>query len=218
MAKIIPAILTNNLNDFKNKLRLLEKFSSWIQIDFMDGKFVPYLSVTPKQISKIKTKNFLEAHLMVESPILYASKLNNKLFKKIAFHFETNGQVQKTAGYFRKQGFRVGLAINPQTQVKKFYPSVKNFDYVLFLSVIPGRQGQKFIPGTLEKIKCLRQKNKKIKIVVDGGINVYNVSKAAKAGADFAAVGSSIFTAKDPKKEFLKISKKFEEGQGGKKN
>ncbi|MBI4029857.1 ribulose-phosphate 3-epimerase [Candidatus Berkelbacteria bacterium] len=218
MNKIIPAVLTNNITDFKNKLKILEAFSPLIQIDFMDGKFVPYFSITPKQISKIKTKSFLEAHLMVKNPILYAGKLNNKLFKKVAFHFEASRQTQKITDYFRKQGFQIGLAINPQTKLKEFYPFVKDFDYVLFLSVIPGRQGQKFIPDTLEKIKGLRQKNKKIKIVVDGGINVYNVSKAAKAGADFAATGSSILKAKNPHQEFLKITKAFEEGQGGKKN
>ena len=71
------------------------------------------------------------------------------------------------------------------------------------MSVNPGFPGQKFIEGTYNKISLVREIIKKsgkdIRLEVDGGINLQNIGKVAKAGADTFVSGSAIFNSKDYK-------------------
>lgn len=213
MPKVVPAILTNDTKDFEKKLKILERLSKLIQIDIMDGKFIPHKSINLAKILKIPTKAFFEVHLMAKEPLSYLELLKNKKIKRAIFHFEATDKPVVTAAYFKINKIKSGLAVNPNTDLKRVLKISDAFNYVLLMSVHPGRQGQKFIPKTLEKIKLIRKRNKKIKIFVDGGVNIYNVRKIKDAGADGVIVGSGILKAKDPKQEFQKIK----EGFGGKK-
>jgi ribulose-phosphate 3-epimerase len=84
------------------------------------------------------------------------------------------------------------------------------------MSVNPGFGGQKFIGSVLPKISKVREfindkigsDNKEAPLLeVDGGINLENIQKIAKAGTDIFVMGSAIFNAKDPYEETIAQAK-----------
>jgi len=205
--KIIPAILTNKREDLEDKLKNLTGLVDWIQIDIIDDKFVKNNSIQLKDLSKVNDiKNFnLEAHLMVENPEKYFIACQNAGIKRVIFHVEAIDNVHDTLKKAEAFSFQKGIALNPETHIKKMYPYLGNIDVVLLMGVNPGFQGQKFIPSTLNKIKEIKKIAPYIRVEVDGGINIKNIKKIADAGADYLVVGSSLWKSKNIKKQLSKL-------------
>ena len=214
--EIIPAILTNNLNDFKNKLKQVKNLTDWLQVDIMDGKFVNNTSIKLTDLEKIKIPFNLEIHLMVFNPEKYFQNCQKLKAKRVIFHFEAVKNPSKILKEMEKYSFEKGIAINPDTEVEKIKPYLKNFDLVLLLGVKPGFQGQKFNPIVLKKIKQLKPPHqkfgvgaKKIKIGVDGGVKLSNIGKIAQAGADNLVVGSYLLQSKNINLTFKRLKNKI---------
>lgn len=207
---IIPAILTDSLADFRDKLKKVRHFGGWLQIDVMDGKFVPNKSLSLLTLRKVKIPLTAEVHLMVENPEKYFEDCEKLGAKRVIWHLEGTKNPGKVLGEMAKYSFQKGIALNPATPVEKLKPYLLRVNVVLLLGVTPGFQSQKFQPRILKKIGQLKKISKKIKIGVDGGVNVSNIRKIAKAGADYFVVGSYLVKAKNIKKNFqlLKIALK----------
>lgn len=200
MKKIIPAILTDNPEDLRNKLIQLKGLTDWVQIDIMDGKFVDNISIRPEELFKISDSFNFEIHLMVQNPEKYFGECQKAKAKRVIFHLEAVQNLKRTLKEARKFDFQIGVALNPETPVEKIKNYLDQIDSALLLTVHPGAQGQKFIPRVLDEIKGLREISSKIKIGVDGGLNLFNIKKAAKAGADYLIVGSGLWKSKNIKK------------------
>lgn len=241
MKKIIPVILTNNLEDLKNKSKQLKGLTDWVQIDIMDGKFVKNISIKLRDLLKIRTRFNLEAHLMVLNPEKYLADCRKVGIKRVLFHFEATDQPLIVLEKIKRMGFEAGLALNPETPIKKIKPYLNKLDVVLILGVHPGFSGQMFIFSTFDRIRQLRDlsrqvnpvrngevldipslKNLKIditsppqgagisngvKIEVDGGINLRNIQKIVRAGADYLVISSALFKSKNIKQTFKQFKK-----------
>lgn len=192
--KIIPAILTDNADDFKNKISQAEEFTDLAQIDIMDGKFVPSKSVGIDALSSIDTKMALEFHLMVENPLDYLEAAKKSKVKRVIFHYEAKkisaGEVIKE---IRALGMQAGVAINPQTEVVQVRHLFNSIDLLLFLAVNPGYYGSPFIWRVLEKAKQLSGNKPNFIIALDGGVKADNIQDIKNAGVELAYVGSAIF-------------------------
>lgn len=81
--EIVPAILTDQLEQLQSTLKIAEAFSDYVQIDFMDGVFVPSRSVSPRELRDISTSLACEAHLMVEEPEIYLNDLKRFGFRPL---------------------------------------------------------------------------------------------------------------------------------------
>ncbi len=207
--KIIPAILSNNFKDFKQKLSKAKNFEL-VQIDICDAKFVNNKTVQPNELLKISSHPPLEIHLMVKEIDHYIEHFVHWNVKTIIFHFEAcknDKQVLQIIRHIKNHDVKVGLAINPKTKVSKIKKFLKSINQVLIMTVNPGKQGQKFISKTLNKVNSIRKLSSSINIEVDGGINAKTAILAKKAGANFFAIGSAIMNSKSPKKEFENIKK-----------
>jgi len=198
MRKIIPAVLEKDFNELKKKLNIAESLSNRIQIDVADGIFVNNKTIGVNELRKIKTKSKTEYHLMVENPKKYIEAVRKKA-DIIAIHCEIPHFEKFLTGKVK------AVAINPGTNVKKLLPVIKKIKKVIVLTVNPGKQGNKFIPSALRKIKQIKKMNKKIIAQVDGGMNYKTIKLAEKAGADEFVVGSAIVKAENPKKEYEKL-------------
>lgn len=197
MAEIIPALLSNDILEVKNTLAKIEWLVDWAQIDIMDNKFVPNISITVKDLIGIKTNLKLEAHLMIFNPEKVFQDCKNAQIKRVFFHFEAVDDVESVLGRMRGYGFEKGIAINPETPVGKIEPYLDKIDLVLFLSVHPGFQGQEFIESVLNKVAELKKISPATKIEIDGGINVDNIKKVSDAGVDYIVAGSAILKGGD---------------------
>jgi len=206
VAKVIPAILTGDPDSLSEGLRQVESFTDEVQIDVMDGIFVPSRSVGAQVLSGIKTKLPHEAHLMVTNPDRFAAALRHGGFSRAVFHIEAAGNPKKVINILRSQGLEVGIALNPETPNEKILPFLRDISLVLFLTVDPGFYGSPFIPEVLTKVRSLRANTSSSTIGVDGGINEKNIRKVVEAEADRIYVGSHVFLTRDPKISYQKLN------------
>lgn len=196
---IIPAILATSEQAYQEKLQKIEACpqlaEGWVQIDFMDNKFVQNQSIGPDVLAKYKSSLKLEAQLMVEYPENWIDELIKVGVARIVFPIEDQPGIQERIEHIKQHGLEVGLSLNPQTPLAQVIPFLGTIDLVLLMSVNPGFGGQKFIPEVLEKVKeiaGLRGENDHFLIEVDGGINGEVVKDLAQAGADNLVIGSHL--------------------------
>lgn len=197
MAIIVPAILEASKEGFLDKVSLITKIPGIerIQVDFGDGLFIENQLLDTSEMDMLNPAFHWEAHLMVREPKDF---LDYQIcgFKTIVLHYEAFSSVvglKEALLNSKSMGFKTGVAINPDTPVDVLKEI--QADQYLIMSVVPGRQGQSFIPATLEKIKMLRGLLPHAIIEVDGGINETNIKSVKEAGADLICAGSSLVKA-----------------------
>lgn len=198
MVQIIPAILSTSEGDFKRDISRFKQSLSfkegWVHIDFADNIFVPNKTIGPSVVAKYPIELHKEAHLMVLHPLEWIDGLVEANFERIIFHIEAEDDKNECIDYIKSKGAQVGLAINNAASLEKLEPFLGKVDIVLVMSVVPGFQGQKFIPETINKIEetsHLRSKgNYNFRIGVDGAVKDDNIREIMEAGADFVIVGS----------------------------
>lgn len=196
--KVNVSILSNTLKPLDIVKELDKTNADAIHIDIMDGKFVDNKTWTTSEIIKLtKYSNLpLDVHLMVNNPSKYIEDYAMLNTNNITFHYEAVKDVNKVINEIKDYGLKVGIAVNPDTDVKNIYDYLNNIDIVLIMSVYPGKSGQVFINETLDKIKELKDyivnNNLKTLISVDGGINDETGKLCKEAGADILVSASYI--------------------------
>ncbi|MCX7078597.1 MAG: ribulose-phosphate 3-epimerase, partial [Pseudomonas sp.] len=114
-------------------------------------------------------------------------------------HPEATLHVDRSLQMIREGGCKAGLVFNPATPLDVLKYVMDKVDMILLMSVNPGFGGQKFIPGTLDKLREVRAlinaSGRDIRLEIDGGVNVNNIREIAAAGADTFVAGSAIFNA-----------------------
>ncbi len=205
MVQIIPAIIAKDFEDLKNKVEAVKGVVGLVQLDVMDGVFVPNKTFgEPAAVEKISSMDW-EIHLMVGenlSAIKSWSKITN--VKRIIFHWESaknEKKLEECVNSAKQAGKEVGLALNPGTNLAVLDKWLPKIDLVLLMAVNPGTAGQEFMGEVIPKIKTLRREWIGGKIEVDGGVNSATAKKIIEAGADFLAVGSFIFDSPQPKEQ-----------------
>lgn len=172
--------------------------ADFLHIDVMDGKFVDNTKFPVEVVkdAKLISDKPLDVHLMVEdiNTIKEYAKIKPDY---LTFHVEIikDNEIIK---YIKDLGIKVGLAINPETDVKKLLPYINDIDLVLIMSVTPGKGGQEFKDEVLKKVKSIKEKAKKDLIIsIDGGINDKTISKVKESGCNMVVSGSFITNSDD---------------------
>jgi len=212
ISRVVPAILTDDPKALGNMLHQSETFTDYVQIDIMDGKFVPSSSITAEHLAALKTKLSWEAHLMVMHPEVCLEDFQKAGAQKVVFHYEATDSPQELIVLARNLGLKVGMAVNPETPISAVLPLAGELDSILFLSVHPGFYGAKFIPEVLDKLKEFRNSGYTAEIGIDGGIKESNIVRIAQSGADVIFVGSAIFLQPEPGKSFRHLQNLAEQG------
>jgi ribulose-phosphate 3-epimerase len=200
--RIVPSVLTDDPGSLEEMLHKAEKFTGFVQIDIMDGRFVPSLSITAKDIARVKTSLKWEAHLMVENPEDHIKDFSDAGAQRLIFHLETVQSPEKMIARIREHGLEAGIAVNPATAVSGLYPLADMLDSVLFMSVHPGFYVSRFIPEVLPKITGFRELYPDIETGIDGGIKENNISLVAGTGVNSICVGSAVFCREDPAESY----------------
>lgn len=217
MNRLAPSILSADFSRLEEQIKLIEKAGAQvIHIDVMDGHFVPNISFGAVVMKSLlgKTKMPFDVHLMIEDPDRYLEDFATDSTEIITVHAEACPHLHRTIQHIKSLGIRAGVSLNPATPLSALDAIIEEIDLVLLMSVNPGFGGQKFIPSSLNKIKALKKlkdnRNPKLEISVDGGINLDNVKTVTDAGAELVVAGSSVFGAPDigkRVKEFLELIK-----------
>ncbi len=197
---IAPSILSADLTRLQDEVATIEDSADWLQVDVMDGHFVPNLSFGAPVIKNLITGLVLDIHLMVSNP---ADRIDEFLAvgaKHITFHAEAVPQTadrRALVARIRKGGATAGIAIKPATPVAAIDDVIDDMDLVLVMSVEPGFGGQAFLPSALEKIRAIRAAHPTMMIQVDGGIDPVTAAGCIAAGAGNLVAGTAIFASPD---------------------
>ena len=198
--QISPSILSADFSQLGNEIKKLEQGGAdLIHVDVMDGHFVPNLTIGPPVIKNLRkyTKLPFDVHLMISPVHEYIENYANAGADIITIHPEATENLKETISLIKKFGKKVGVSLNPKTEIKTLIDEIDNIDLVLVMSVNPGFGGQKFMPEVLDKIKELKKIKDKnqyhFDIEVDGGINFSNSKIVLEAGADILVSGTTVF-------------------------
>lgn len=215
--RIIPAILSDDFEDFLSKLRQAESFADYVQVDLMDGVFVPTKSFPPEKLNTVSTPLSIEIHLMVKDPSALMERLENGSIKKVIFHFESDVDHIGFIDRLRERGLEAGLAVKPETGTGEFRDVAVHADTLMFLTVDPCCYGNPFKPEVLTKVAEARKLFPGMTISVDGGVSLENLQDFMDLGVDYVCVGSKIFLNGVPGENyrlFMNRLKRIEELRG----
>jgi len=191
---VVPAIIAGTQEELDQMLSKVIDYTDRIMLDIMDGVIVKTRSLNFD--FKLPSGPEYEVHLMVENPLDYVNKLNEKV-TRVILHAETVTKIDSAVRIVRKKGMEVYIALNPETNVSILKDVLYLIDGVLVMTVNPGRYGAKFIPDALDKVRKIRSWSNIIPIEVDGGMNQETAKMAIEAGATVIASGSYIMKSED---------------------
>lgn len=216
---IVPSILSADFSRLGQQVEEAEQAgAARIQVDVMDGHFVPNISVGPLVIEAIRPHLHIpiEAHLMIEHPELYVPQFAQAGADYIIVHVEAARHLHRVVQQIRAAGAKPAVALNPATPLVMLEEILEYVDMVLLMTVNPGFGGQEFIASMLPKIARLRELMDQrgmadCDIEVDGGIHEQTAPLVVQAGANLLVAGSAVFT---PKESVADAIKRLEESIG----
>ena len=202
--QISPSILSADFSQLGMEIKRLEEAGAdMIHVDVMDGHFVPNLTIGPPVIKALRkyTGLIFDVHLMISPVHKYIKDFADAGADIITIHPEATDNLNDSIKHIKNFKRKVGVSLNPNTEINEIEGELKYIDLILVMSVYPGFGGQKFIPEVIKKIELLKkikeEKNYNYDIEVDGGINFTNSKAVINAGANILVSGTTIFKEND---------------------
>jgi ribulose-phosphate 3-epimerase len=204
---IAPSLLSADFSRLGEEVAALEQAGAdWVHFDVMDGHFVPPITMGPRTVEHCRRHSKLpfDVHLMIENPERTIEAFRDAGATTLSVHVEATRHIHRVLEAIHAAGLRAGVCLNPGSPLALVEPVLKNADLLVVMSVNPGWGGQKFIAGSLERIKAARvlrdRLNPKLDIEVDGGVNAETGPQSAANGATVLVAGSFVFTHPQGKK------------------
>lgn len=200
MVTIEPSILSADPLAIGEQAEEVERCGvEMIQVDVMDGHFVPNITFGPRLVRALhkRTKLKLDVHLMMLEPDRLIKTFAESGADRLIIHQEASPDLYRILQTIKELKLQAGVAINPATPVEAVEEVLQLVDVIQVMTVNPGYGGQEFIQGQLGKIarirKMLAERKLERPVAVDGGIDAATASQAVRAGAEILVAGSSIF-------------------------
>ncbi len=196
--KISPSLLAADFLNLEEDIKRINEIDcDYLHLDVMDGKFVDDITFGYPLIKEIKDKcnKKLDVHLMVEFPEKLTSKLCDLKVDYLTIHAEVikNVDFDKLLQKAKENNVTLGLAFNPDTNVEEYSEYIKKVNFILIMSVFPGKGGQSFIEDVLNNVKVIKEINKNTFINIDGGVNDTTINKIKNFEIDMVVSGSYLF-------------------------
>lgn len=203
--RIAPSILSADFAHLGREIAAAEAGGAdLIHVDVMDGHFVPNITIGPPVVRALKrvARRPLDVHLMIEDPDRYLEAFVEAGASMLSVHVEVLPHLHRTIQAIKRLGVQAGAVLNPSTPVHAIEEVAGDLDFVLVMSVNPGFGGQRFIPGSVDKIRRVRalldRAGSRAPIEVDGGVDLETVRSVVSAGAGILVAGNAVFGTGNP--------------------
>jgi len=205
MIQIAPSLLSADFSRLADAAHMVEKAGAdLIHVDVMDGHFVPMLTFGPAHVAALKkvTALPLDVHLMVDNPSAMIPLFAEAGADWISIHVEAAPHLHRDVSAIRRAGRKAGVVLNPATPLTALEAILPDADFVLLMSVNPGRGSQPFIEASHERIRLLRrridERGLRTLVEIDGGVNLENFERLCEDGAQVFVAGNAVFGSPDP--------------------
>lgn len=207
MVEIIPAINADSFEEIKKRIKLVEPYAKWVQIDVANGTFTKNtLWHNPEDLLSLETPINIEVHLMMND---IDKKFENWLsasVKRIIFHISTSQDPEFLIKKIKEAGKQAGIAIAPYESLARAAALKDKVSFFQILGVQPGLPGQKTDEYAFDKIRAMRKFCKECIIEVDGGMNKETGKKAVMAGANVIVAANAVFKNNEIKKNIEELN------------
>ncbi len=212
MERIIPAIIPQSLDHVRDVWESVVPPAHEIQIDIVDGKFVPFTSWPYRSngsvmlLREFTDNTIIEVDLMIDSPEKAIPLYIQAGVQKVVVHLETTNDLQEILKQRDTYGFELGFSISNTTPLEVLLSTCANAEYVQLMGIHDiGSQGQPFDAEVIERIKKIKDKFPELMVSIDGSVNAETLPLLLEAGADRFVAGSAIFGSDDPRIQFEKL-------------
>jgi ribulose-phosphate 3-epimerase len=197
---VAPSLLSADFSRLGEEVAALEQAGAdWVHFDVMDGHFVPPITIGPRTVEHCRryAKLPFDVHLMIENPERTIEAFRDAGATSLSVHVEATRHIRRVLESIREAGLRPGVCLNPGSPLALVEPVLKNADVLVMMCVNPGWGGQKFIDGSLDRIKAalaLRNRlNPALEIEIDGGVTAETGRQCVQNGATVLVAGSFVY-------------------------
>ncbi len=212
---ILPSLPAQSFAEINALAEVLRGVVSELQVDLVDGQFVPLVSwpfTEPDpvqallQLGELTSEYALEIDCMVREPEQYLEAFATIAPKRVIIHLGSTTAHEELHRHARQHNYKLGLAFTNDQSLTEVEALLPLYDYVQVMGIAAvGQQGQAFDERTLDTIATLNAKYPALEVAVDGAVNATTIPLLKAAGADRFAPGSAIAKQTDPRSAFLAL-------------
>lgn len=210
---VIPAIIPVSYDHLTDTLQEVAPFASEVQVDIVDGHFVPFTSWpyrgsgSPLLLESLAKRFTIEFDLMIEAPERAIDLYARAGARAIVVHLESTDHIDDIIAHHALHTYKLGLSVNNDTPLEQLLRYLEHADYVQLMGIANiGSQGQPFDDRVLDRIRILRDNYPSLLVSIDGSVNHDTLPRLKKAGAKRFVSGSAILSADNPALAFHRLS------------
>jgi ribulose-phosphate 3-epimerase len=208
--KVNPALLEDNFTEAERQVRGLEGIVSEYDIDVIDWSRGEKKTLPAVEVLKISTRTPLNFDLQMDDPRSTVTTLiNSGKARQIIINLSSHYPVADLLDQIRKHHILTGVSLNPENKIADLVPYLAYCDFVQIMTIMPGVQGNPFIPGRLSFAMEVRDLGYEGPIGIDGGIGPEDISLIRQYPIDVLSVGSTLSKAENPVLTYLELVKAF---------